>query len=137
MGGLLFWYNEEEPGWAAAPPSPILFVLNVTAHPSTASVPYQLHITRCGTVITGRPEAQPCRVLHLLSGVFAPYGRHITPIKVKFGTGQISCLSGQKCGNTAPKTIKFSHFGHKFAPQENGLVCPIFMKFLAFVRVSR
>jgi len=76
MGGLLFWYNEEEPGWAAAPPSPLLFVLNVTAHPSTASVPYQLHITRYGTVITGRPEAQPCRVLHLLSGFRPVWATH-------------------------------------------------------------
>ena len=30
---------------------------------------------------------------------------------------QISRLSGQKCGNTAPKTVKISNFGHKFAPQ--------------------
>jgi len=39
IGGLLFWYSEEGPGRAAAPPSPLLAVLNVTAHPSTASVP--------------------------------------------------------------------------------------------------
>jgi len=31
--------REEEPGRAAAPPSPLLAVPNVTAHPSTASVP--------------------------------------------------------------------------------------------------
>jgi len=31
------WYSEEGPGRAAAPPSPL--VPNVTAHPSTASVP--------------------------------------------------------------------------------------------------
>ena len=39
MGGLLFWYSEERPGRAAAPPSPLLAIPNVTAHPSTASVP--------------------------------------------------------------------------------------------------
>jgi len=42
MGGLLhnyIWYSEEGPGRAAAPPSSLLAVLNVTAHPSTASVP--------------------------------------------------------------------------------------------------
>jgi len=39
MGGTLHWYSEEGPGRAAAPPSPLLAVLNVTAHPSTASVP--------------------------------------------------------------------------------------------------
>ena len=32
-------YREEGPGRAAAPPSPLLAVPNVTAHPSTASVP--------------------------------------------------------------------------------------------------
>ena len=37
--GRYIWYSEEGPGWAAAPPSPILAVPNVTAHPSTASVP--------------------------------------------------------------------------------------------------
>ena len=35
----LFWYNEEGPRRAGAPPSPILAVPNVTAHPSTAIVP--------------------------------------------------------------------------------------------------
>jgi len=33
------WYNEEGPGRAATPPSPLLAVPNVTAHPSTVSVP--------------------------------------------------------------------------------------------------
>ena len=33
------WYIEEGSGRAAALPRPLLDVLNVTAHPSTASVP--------------------------------------------------------------------------------------------------
>jgi len=33
------WYSEERPGRAAAPPSSLLTVPNVTAHPSTATVP--------------------------------------------------------------------------------------------------
>ena len=33
------WYSKEGPGRAAAPPSPLLAVPNVTANPSTASVP--------------------------------------------------------------------------------------------------
>ena len=37
--GCYIWYSEEEPGRAATPPSPLLAVPNVTAHPSTASVP--------------------------------------------------------------------------------------------------
>ena len=37
--GCYIWYSEEGPRRAAAPPSPLLAVPNVTAHPSTASVP--------------------------------------------------------------------------------------------------
>jgi len=37
--GCYIWYSEEGTGRAAAPPSPLLAVPNVTAHPSTASVP--------------------------------------------------------------------------------------------------
>ena len=33
------WYSKEGPGRAAAPLSPLIAVPNVTAHPSTASVP--------------------------------------------------------------------------------------------------
>ena len=36
-------YSEEGPGRAAAPPRPLLAVPNVTAHPSTASVPTSYH----------------------------------------------------------------------------------------------
>jgi len=37
--GCYIWYSEEGPGRAAAPLSPLLALPNVTAHPSTASVP--------------------------------------------------------------------------------------------------
>jgi len=63
--------------------------------------------------------------------------RHVAPINVKFGTCQISRLSGQKCGNTAPKTVKNSYFGQKFVLLQGRLVCNIFTKFSAFVRVYR
>ena len=36
---VTFWYSEERPGRAVAPPSPLLAIPNVTARPSTASVP--------------------------------------------------------------------------------------------------
>jgi len=36
---VTFWYSEKGPGRAEAPPSPLLAVPNVTAHPSTVSVP--------------------------------------------------------------------------------------------------
>ena len=37
--GCYIWYSEEGPGRAEAPSSPLIAVPNVTAHPSTASVP--------------------------------------------------------------------------------------------------
>jgi len=37
--GCYIWYSKEGPKQAAAPPSPLLAVPNVTAHPLTASVP--------------------------------------------------------------------------------------------------
>ena len=36
---VYIWYSEEGPGGAAAPPSPPIATPNVTAHPSTVSVP--------------------------------------------------------------------------------------------------
>ena len=48
---VTFWYSNKGPGRAAAPFSPFLAVPNVTSHPSTANVAYQLHIIWCGTII--------------------------------------------------------------------------------------
>jgi len=39
MSGCYSWYSEEETGRGPSPPRPLLAVPNVTAHPSTASVP--------------------------------------------------------------------------------------------------
>jgi len=39
MVGCYIWYSEEGPGRAPGPPSLLLAVRNVTAYPSTASVP--------------------------------------------------------------------------------------------------
>jgi len=44
MGGLFIWYSKEGPEWAAALPSPLLAVPNLTAHPSTASVPTSYYL---------------------------------------------------------------------------------------------
>jgi len=38
MGGLYIWNREKGTGQGRSPPSPLLAVPNVTAHPSTASV---------------------------------------------------------------------------------------------------
>ena len=40
--GCYIWYSEEGPWRAAAPPSPLIAVPNVTVHSSTASVPTSL-----------------------------------------------------------------------------------------------
>jgi len=54
IGGLYIWYNEEGPGRATALPSSHLAVPNVTAHPSTASVPITVLLYNglllCGTI---------------------------------------------------------------------------------------
>jgi len=75
--------------------------------------------------VTGRParsaamsDCRYCFYSVVQNGFFAPQGRHVASINVKFGTGerrsaspcQIWRLSGQKCGNTAPKTVKIFEF---------------------------
>ena len=42
--GCYIWYSKKGPGRAATPVSPLLAVPNVTAHPSTASVPASFYI---------------------------------------------------------------------------------------------
>jgi len=49
--GCYIWYTEEEPGQAAAPPSPLLAVPHVTAHPSTANVPITIYYYHYITVL--------------------------------------------------------------------------------------
>ena len=70
-------------------------------------------------IIISRPvQIAAMPVLFLLSGPkmgFAPQGRRVALTNVKFGMG--SRPAGQKCGNTAPKTVKISNFGNKFVPQ--------------------
>jgi len=77
-----------------------------------------------GDIVTGRPARSAAMpVLFLLSSRktgFSPQGATRCPDKREIWHGertpcQISRLSGQKCGNTAPKTVKILNFGHKFA----------------------
>ena len=42
--GCYVWYSDEGTGRARAPPSPLIAVPNVTAHPSTASVPTSYYL---------------------------------------------------------------------------------------------
>jgi len=39
MGGLLLWYSEEGTERSRSPPRPLIVVPNITARPTTASVP--------------------------------------------------------------------------------------------------
>jgi len=79
-------------------------------------------------------------VSFLLSGskkVFALQGRRVAPINVKFVTGDAPLPNFTFIGaevREAHKTVKISNFGHKFL-LEGLLVCSIFTKLAAFVRV--
>jgi len=70
---------------------------------------------------------------------------HVAPINVKFGTGErikgplphakFHVYRGRNVGMQPPK-LKILNFGNKFVPQGR-LVCTIFTKLSAFVRVYR
>ena len=87
-------------------------------------------------------DRQPCRYCFysmVQKCVFRPAGATRCPDKRELwhgGACPISRLSGRKCGNTAPKTVKISNFGQKFVPQGR-LVCNFLTKFSVFVRVYR
>ena len=73
-------------------------------------------------------------------GFFAPQGRHVAPIKVKFGRHerappcQISPWSAQGWEFTAPKTEKNWNFTNIIAPKGR-VPCTSFSKFISFMRV--
>jgi len=79
--------------------------------------------TKPANLPAGLREAQTCRYCFysvVQKWGFRPAGATRCPDKREIWHGspwQISRLSGQKCGNTAPKTVKISNFGHKFAPR--------------------
>ena len=68
--GCYIWYSEEGPEQAAAPPSPLLAVPNVTAHSLTASVPITVLLydgpLLCGfnVAIKGFIMAAGCAEIH-------------------------------------------------------------------------
>jgi len=64
------------------------------------------------SIFTGRPARSGVVFTQLSKNrFFRPIGATRSPINVVF---EISRLSGQKCGNTAPKNVKISNFGHNF-----------------------
>jgi len=71
--GCYIWYSEEKPGRAAAPPSPLLTVQNVTAHPSMASVPitvllYDGLMVHCSAVLMAAYLGYTLRMKTLFRG---------------------------------------------------------------------
>ena len=93
--GCYIWYSEEGTGRGPSPPRPLLAVPNVTAHPSTASVPIAVLLYNgpllCGFNVSIRgfireesPDSEGHHVLmvHLLpataSRIFHSCGRFVT-----------------------------------------------------------
>jgi len=61
--GCYIWYSEEWPGHAEVPSSPLLAVPNVTAHPSTASVPTSYYLMwhyNCLSILKGQQTTRNC-----------------------------------------------------------------------------
>ena len=70
---------------------------------------------------------------------FAPQGRHVAPIKVKFGreegtVGPNLTLIGSGVGVYSPQTEKNSNFTNIIAPKGR-VPCTIFIKFVSFMHV--
>ena len=94
-----------------------------------------------GAVFISGTKHSHVPVLFLFSGPKI----HVAPINVKFGTGErikgplphakFHVYRGRNVGMQPPK-LKILNFGNKFVPQGR-LVCTIFTKLSAFVRVYR
>jgi len=74
---------------------------------------------------------------------FAPQGRHIAAINVKFRTGERTAglllrakFHVYRGKNVGPKTVKICNFADRLTPHGRR-VCTIFTKFSVFVRVYR
>jgi len=64
MVGCYIWYSEE--GTGPSPLSPLLAVPNVTAHPSTASVPNSRVKTHLSVKLVGSGEVDQINQINLL-----------------------------------------------------------------------
>jgi len=111
--GCYIWYSEEGPGRAGAPPSPLLAVPNVAAHPSAASVPITVLLYNgpllCGfnvpikglkellleNVLAQETTTNCCTVLFAVctvSTVGHPYGNSVARRFVFSSVGLCVCL---------------------------------------------
>ena len=100
--GCYIWYSEEGPGWAAVPPSPLLAVQNVTAHPSTASVPITalLYDGPLLCSFNGLHRQHPASPVHILAQSQEPCGSWRTCCRTahyRSGHAAPSGHSSQRC----------------------------------------
>jgi len=100
--GCYILYSTEGPGLAAAPPSPLLAVPNVTAHPSTANVPTSYYSVWHYVLM---------RQMCIGSGVF----RISVSGRRWMGCGGGGCATSSEKNIFVPKTIvvrPWSYLGH-------------------------
>jgi len=64
--GCYIWYSEKGTGWSYSPPRPFLTEPNITAHPSTASVPI-MNTKDTITEALVRQRAKPSKIKALCS----------------------------------------------------------------------
>jgi len=69
--GCYIWYIEEGPGQVAAPPSPLLAVPNVTACPSTASVPTSYYLMWHYNCLLDSKGLRMLLLLYSVGGIFS------------------------------------------------------------------
>ena len=118
--GCNVWYSEEGPGRAAAPPSPLLAVPNLIAHPSAASVPITVLLYKgpllCGfnVPIKGLKRVQcNCRADSLSTRAQ----------RCNFSTQMLSCTVGfvtcdlDKANQSATDAGIYGHITSKLVPQ--------------------
>ena len=98
--GCYIWYIEEGPGQPGALHSPLLAVPNVTAHPSTASVPTSHHLMWHYNRVNALRNRFLC-----VSTLWMEHCRHITA-SVPVATDNVNKqqFDPMACNNTADKT---------------------------------
>ena len=110
--GCYICYSEEGPGRAEAPPSPLLAVPNVTAHPSTASAPITVLLydgpLLCGFNVT----IKGLIYFYLVTSLFT-YLHHAVNVAAMLCQFQKDCPSGQLT------RAKFLEVYSSFFPQGN------------------
>ena len=98
MGGLYIWYSEEGTGWGPRAPMLLLALPNVTAHPSTASVPITVLLydgpllCSFNVAIKGLTRWMTCVSSKLCLWVGICWPRHLTGCFLKLMTVVAFCV---------------------------------------------